>query len=336
MSKRKQNKLLNGFTVSLLMIVFSTTFLVWHYFVSPTEVNIKHANERTKFLTLSQSIALGVVEGLTEYLPVSSTGHLLLAESIMGIRETPKDSSEKGTQVNVAIDAYTICIQLGAILAVLGLYLNRFKQMILGLFGKDVEGRHMLINICAGFTPAMIIGLLFNKTIKAYLFGVWPVTIAWFIGGIVILAVDRQNKKERKGDHYQKLSLCDMSWQKALTIGFIQCIAMWPGVSRSLVTIIGGLFVGLSLPAAVEFSFLLGLVTLSAATGYDIINHGQLMLQTFDASSLAVGVVCAFGAAALSVKWMVAYLNRNGMAIFGYYRIGLSLVVCSMLLIGIL
>lgn len=334
MSKRQQNKFFNGIFASLLIVLFSITFFVGHCFASPRETNIKHASERTKDLTLRQSITLGVVEGLTEYLPVSSTGHLLLAENIMGLRESPKGSLGKGTQVNVAIDAYTICIQLGAILAVFGLYLNRVKQMLLGLLGKDIEGRHMLINICAGFAPAMIVGLMFNKTIKTYLFGVWPVTIAWFIGGIVILAVDRQNKKENKGVHYQKHSLYDMSWQMALTIGFIQCIAMWPGVSRSLVTIIGGLFVGLSLPAAVEFSFLLGLVTLSAATGYDIINHGQLMLQTFDVSSLAVGVVCAFGAAALSVKWMVAYLNRNGMAIFGYYRIGLSLVVCSMLLTG--
>ena len=122
----------------------------------------------------------------------------------------------------------------------------------------------------------------------------------------------------------------------ALIIGFAQCIAMWPGVSRSLATIVGGLLVGLSLSAAVEFSFLLGLITLGAATAYDALKHGQVMLQTFDAASLAVGVVFAFVAALLSVKWMVGYLNRHGLAIFGYYRVALALVAGSLLMTGVL
>ena len=208
--------------------------------------------------------------------------------------------------------------------------------MALGLVGKDAEGRQLLISIIAGFLPAAVIGLLFNQLIKSYLFGTWPVIVAWFVGGVAILVVSRWNKS--RGDHSSgaELSIIELTWKMALIIGFAQCIAMWPGVSRSLVTIVGGLLVGLSLSAAVEFSFLLGLITLSAATGYDALNHGQVMLQTFDVSSLVVGVVFAFVAALLSVKWMVGYLNRHGLAIFGYYRVALALVAGTLLMTGVL
>jgi undecaprenyl-diphosphatase len=284
-------------------------------------------------LTLGQAMVLGVVEGLTEYLPVSSTGHLLLAERIMGIGEAPDESAEARENAKEATDAYTICIQAGAIIAVLGLYFRRVRQMLRGLLGKDAEGRRLLINVGAGFLPAAVIGLLFNKIIKSYLFGTWPVILAWFFGGVAILAVGWWNQDKDRPARSNR-QLIELSWQMALIIGFAQCIAMWPGVSRSLVTIVGGLLVGLSLQAAVEFSFLLGLITLSAATAYDTLKHGQLMLQTFNLSSLAVGVLLAFVAAVFSVKWMVGYLNRHGLAIFGYYRVALALVAGTMLLAG--
>ncbi len=287
-------------------------------------------------LTLGQAAILGVVEGLTEYLPVSSTGHLLLAERILSIGDDPAASVEQKALTKEATDAYTICIQIGAIIAVLGLYFRRVKQMLLGLAGKDAAGRQLLISVIAGFLPAAVIGLLFNKLIKSYLFGTWPVIVAWFVGGVAILVVSRWNRSRGGRSASSGRTILELTWQMALIIGFIQCIAMWPGVSRSLVTIVGGLLVGLSLSAAVEFSFLLGLITLSAATGYDALKHGQVMLQTFDALSLAVGVVFAFIAALLSVKWMVGYLNRHGLAIFGYYRIALSLVAGTLLLTGVI
>ena len=285
-------------------------------------------------LTLGQAAVLGVVEGLTEYLPVSSTGHLLLAERVLGIGAGENLPAAESARIKEASDAYTICIQAGAIIAVLGLYFRRVRQMLQGLVGKDPEGRNLLINVIAGFLPAAVIGLLFNKLIKSYLFGSWPVVLAWLIGGVAILAVSRWNRNSSRSG--SGLPLASLTWKMALIIGFAQCIAMWPGVSRSLVTIVGGLLVGLSLSAAVEFSFLLGLVTLSAATAYDALKHGQVMLQTFDALSLAVGVVFAFIAAVLSVKWMVGYLNRHGLAIFGYYRVMLALVVGTLLLTGTL
>lgn len=299
--------------------------------VSAREASEDHPAEgEQRIMTRNQAAILGVVEGVTEYLPVSSTGHLLLAERILGIGN--EASSPVGKErTKEAVDAYTICIQVGAILAVLWLYFSRVKQLALGMLGKNPTGRRLLVNVAAGFLPAAIIGLLFNKLIKSYLFGPWPVVVAWLFGGLAILAVSRRNRQRNQGENAGKV-LEDMTWSMALIIGFAQCIAMWPGVSRSLVTIVGGLLVGLSMSAAVEFSFLLGVVTLSAATAYDTLKHGQLMLQTFDHSSLIIGVVVAFIAAILSVKWMVSYLSRHGLELFGYYRVFIALATALYLL----
>jgi len=286
-------------------------------------------------LSLGQAVVLGIVEGLTEYLPVSSTGHLLLAERVMKIEAPPMASEEEKQRTEEATDAYTICIQAGAIIAVLGLYLRRVKQMLLGLLGKDPAGLRMVVNIAAGFLPAAVIGLLFNRVIKEYLFGPWPVIGAWLVGGLAILAVDWW--QQRRGTQQRLMKqLEELTWSGALIIGLAQCLAMWPGTSRSLVTIVGGLMVGLSLQAAVEFSFLLGVITLGAATSYDALKHGALMLQTFDPLSLVLGLVFAFLAAVLSVKWMVGYLNQHGLAIFGYYRVALAVLVAPLILMHLL
>ena len=273
-----------------------------------------------KILTTTQAVVLGIVEGLTEYLPVSSTGHLLLAEKILGIGEDPDQSPGQRERAKEAVDAYTICIQAGAILAVLWLYFGRVKQILRGVVGMDAAGRRLLLNVTAGFLPAAFLGLLFNKVIKTYLFGPWPVVVAWLLGGLAIVVVSRRQRTQSPGENPGN-RLDDLTWRMALIIGFAQCIAMWPGVSRSLVTIVGGLLVGLTMEAAVEFSFLLGVVTLGAATAYDTLQHGSLMLQTFDHFSLIVVVVVAFIAAVISVKWMVRYLSRHGLEIFGYYRV---------------
>lgn len=297
----------------------------------PTEVDTGK-EKRNSAMTLGQSLVLGLVEGVTEYLPVSSTGHLLLAQRAMGIGTSAALSPQERQRAKTAADAYAICIQAGAILAVLGLYIKRVKQMIMGLAGKDAGGLRMVINILAGFVPAAVLGLLFADFIKVYLFGPWPVVMAWFVGGVAILVVAWW----RKTRGYKPASgkpLDELTWRLALLIGIAQCIAMWPGVSRSLVTIVGGVLVGLSLPAAVEFSFLLGVVTLGAATSYDGLKHGQTMLETFDLLSLSAGLLVAFVSAVVAVKWMVAYLNRHGLALFGYYRVVLA-VVAALLITG--
>jgi len=298
--------------------------------ISPTA-----AGQEPPAMTIGQAMILGVVEGLTEYLPVSSTGHLLLAERLMGIGDSRSNSTKERQRTKDAADAYTICIQAGAIIAVLGLYFRRVKQMLRGLAGREPDGSRLLANVAAGFMPAAIIGLLFNKIIKAYLFGLWPVVAAWFAGGVAILAVSWHNRKNR-GQAHEGLSLEELTWRMALVIGFAQCIAMWPGVSRSLVTIVGGMMVGLSLSAAVEYSFLLGVVTLGAATAYDALKHGQMMLQTFEVLPIAIGLLFAFISAVASVKWMVSYLNRHGLAVFGYYRIAIALATSVWIITGTL
>ena len=252
-----------------------------------------------------QALILGLVEGLTEYLPVSSTGHLLLAQRWMGIPSS------------TASDAFAICIQAGAILAVLGLYRARVGQMVLGLAGRDPQGLRLLLNLVAAFIPAAVLGLLLEKPIKKYLFGgdawgLWPVVAAWFIGGLAILA--------------------QLTLRMALIVGVAQCLAMWPGVSRSLITIVGGVLVGLSLPAAVELSFLLGVITLSAATAYDAFKHGSEMLATYGPVPLLIGFGAAWLSAVLAVQWMVGYLKSHGMEIFGWYRVVLAIAVAMWLL----
>ncbi len=289
----------------------------------------------TPKMSPGQAMVLGIVEGLTEYLPVSSTGHLLLAERIMGIGEDQSLPLSEQARDKEAADAYAICIQAGAIIAVLGLYFGRVLQMLQGLRGRSPEGLRLFISVVVGFLPAAVLGLLFNKIIKTYLFGPWPVVFAWLVGGLAILAVSYSRQKT---NHRPPTvgTLEELHWKMALVIGFAQCIAMWPGMSRSLVTIVGGVLVGLSLPAAVEYSFLLGVVTLGAATAYDGLKHGQVMLQTFDAQSLAIGLFFAFVAAVISVKWMVAYLNSHGLAIFGYYRVTIALITAVLLVTNII
>ncbi len=310
----------------LFMMVVSLT-PVW---ASPAEVR---KEQNTMGMPFSHAIILGIVEGVTEYLPVSSTGHLLLAGHILGI-EKSSVTSLKDKKAKEAADAYTICIQIGAILAVIGLYRRHIRQMAIGLMGKDEQGLKLLINIILGFIPAAVIGLLLNRTIKAYLFGIWPVIAAWFVGGVAILIISSKNRQP--GQKPNSTSLYDLSWKSALIIGMAQCIAMWPGISRSLITIGGGLLTGLTMASAVEFSFLLGVVTLSAATAFDILKHGQVMLQVFHPLPLATGVVVAFISAVISVKWMVAYLNRHGLEIFGYYRIAISILTGTLILLNII
>ena len=275
-----------------------------------------------------QSVVLGIVEGLTEYLPVSSTAHLLLAQRAMGITESE------------ASNAYAICIQAGAIVAVLGIYFPQVKNMISGILGKagigqgNEDGFVLARNIIVAFLPAAVIGILFNDKIEELLFGLKPIVAAWFVGGLAILVVTqlRRSKSESKAGSL----LTSLTWQAALTIGFIQCIAMWPGTSRSLVTIVGGMLVGLSLTAAVEFSFLLGVVTLLAATAYESLDSGPVMIEAYSPFTILLGCAAAWLSAVFAVKWMLAYLKKRDMAIFGYYRVGLAVVVGVMLYRGMI
>lgn len=304
-----------------------------------------------------QALVLGVIEGITEYLPVSSTGHLIVAQKLMGVGvHADPFEAIKATE---AANCFAICIQCGAIAAVLGLYWPRVRQMILGLLGKDAEGLKLIFALICGFLPAAVIGILANDWIEAKLFHFKWVALAWIVGGVAILIVDRWMKK---GGGSKGTELAQITLKMALIVGFAQCVAMWPGTSRSLMTILGGLLVGLRLSAAVEFSFLLGLVTLGAATakkavwpvdlaekwaaipGYEAqtalhevagkydtkLGGAMLMWDTYGLFPLLVGVVAATVSAAVAVKWMVSYLNRKGLGVFGWYRIAIGIVAAIM------
>jgi undecaprenyl-diphosphatase len=273
-------------------------------------------------MTWLQALILGIVEGVTEYLPVSSTGHLILAQRLMGIGE------------GEAADALAICIQGGAIVAVLALYYRRVGQMANGVLGRDPAGRRLALNIVVAFLPAVVIGLLFEKRIKHALFNLPAITAAWLVGGLAILAAAwwQGHRTERAGEGIGLLD--ELAWPGALAIGLWQCLAMWPGTSRSLVTIVGGLVAGLGVAAAIEFSFLLGVLTLTAATAHDLLKHGHALAAAYSVSSLVLGFLSAALAATLAVKWMVSYLRGHGLALFGWYRVVLAVVVGASLLAG--
>jgi undecaprenyl-diphosphatase len=260
-------------------------------------------------LGVGQAVVLGLVEGLTEYLPISSTGHLIVTSRILGL----PDSGRAGD----ALKSYEIAIQGGAILAVLLLYRHRFATMIDGLRNRSTEGRQLLLALIAAFIPAAVLGLVGEKVIKDYLFGVPPVIGAWAVGGVLILVLVAKGVIDRPGGR----PLESLTPRDALVIGFAQVIAMWPGTSRSMVTIVAALLLGYSIVAAVEFSFLLGVVTLGAATAYSVVKDGKLMVDTFGLFTPLVGFVVAFFAAWISVRWMVNYLQRHTLAIFGWYRL---------------
>jgi undecaprenyl-diphosphatase len=265
-------------------------------------------------LSIPQAVLLGIVEGITEFLPISSTGHLLVVGDLINF----------GTGTSkTAGDTYSLAIQFGAILAVLVLYRTRILSMVRGVAGSDVEGRSTLIALITAFIPAAVLGVLAGDAIKDALFGPVPVTVAWAIGGVLLL---RWVPKAGVSELHQ------LTTRSAFLIGLAQGVALWPGVSRSLVTLVAGLAVGLTLSAAIEFSFLLGLVTLSAATALDLLKHGGELVDTFGIVTPLIGLACAFITALIAVRWMVGYLNTRSLAIFGWYRIA-SAAVCGVLLL---
>lgn len=274
-------------------------------------------------MTTWKAVVLGVVEGVTEYLPVSSTGHLLVTQRILGIGQ---DSATKD-----AADSYAIAIQLGAILAVLLLYWDRIRSVLRGLIGQDPVGRQLLISLVVAFLPAVVIGLAFEKPIKNNLLGPGPVVAAWLVGGVLLLYLAPRVMPDRPG-----LRLTEIGPRQALIIGVAQVLAMWPGTSRSLVTILAALAVGTSLAAAVEFSFLLGLITLGAATLYEFAKNGSTMVDAYGWFDPLVGLVVAFAAAVVSVRWMVSYLQTRSLAIFGWERIAAAALTIGLLASGVI
>ncbi|MDY7103620.1 MAG: undecaprenyl-diphosphate phosphatase [Actinomycetota bacterium] len=288
--------------------------------VAATVICAMWAVASTDALTLPDALLLGVVEGITEYLPVSSTGHLTVVQRLLGIGNTEADKA--------AADAYAICIQAGAILAVLGLYRERVGSVILGVVGRDPQGFRLAQVLIAAFTPAAAIAFVFEDAIKDNLFGIAPVVAAWAVGGVAILVI-----APRVWGGARRIE--ELTIRDGLIIGFAQVLALWPGTSRSLVTILAAGALGVKARDAVELSFILGLMTLGAATIYEGIGEGTNIVDTFGIVSPVVGLLAAWVSAIVAVRWMVDYLNRNGMAVFGWYRLGIAAVVGALLLAGV-
>jgi undecaprenyl-diphosphatase len=257
------------------------------------------------------ALILGIVEGLTEYLPVSSTGHLILVGNALGA-------------TGDAADAFEIVIQLGAVLAVVVHYRALLAERLRGLFARDPVALRLLGGIAIAFLPMAVVGLLFRKAIKAHLFGPVPVAIALIAGGMLMIVIERI-RKAKKIEGVSGLE--NVTLKRALAIGLGQCFALFPGASRSMSTILAGQFAGLSTATAAEFSFLLALPTLGAATVYEGYKSRHELASSIGGLNVAIGLVVSFLVAWGVIAAFLRYLQRRGLEPFGYYRIVLGIVV---------
>ncbi|HBC69065.1 MAG: undecaprenyl-diphosphate phosphatase [Duodenibacillus sp.] len=262
------------------------------------------------FVYIIQAVILGIVEGLTEFLPVSSTGHLILAGDIIRYDE-------------VGAETFYVAIQAGAILAVCWHYRDRIVAILKNLFkpGKD---QRLAVNTVIAFLPAAVIGVFCASAIKMYLFKPVPVAAALVIGGLIILWIENVNVKSARAPRVAAMD--DMDWKDALAVGFMQCFALIPGTSRSGATIIGGLVLGLSRKAATEFSFFLSIPTIFGATVYDLWKSRDI-LTAANLPSITVGFVVSFISAIFVVRWLLRFVSTNNFKGFGWYRICFGLVV---------
>jgi len=261
-------------------------------------------------------IIMGIVEGLTEFLPISSTGHLILAGSLLNFT---------GDKVKV----FEIVIQAGAMLAVCWEYRVKIARVIID-FRSDIAARRFVVNLIAAFLPAVVLGLAFGKAIKAHLFKPVPVALAFIVGAIIIMVVERRNRRTlfTRVDSVEDMSLLD-----ALKVGFAQCFALIPGTSRSGATIIGAMAFGLSRRAATEFSFFLAIPTLFGATVYSLYKE-RALLSAADLPMFGLGAFAAFVSAFFCVRWLLRYISSHDFIVFAWYRIVFGVLVLVTALTG--
>jgi undecaprenyl-diphosphatase len=278
--------------------------------------------------TYGRAVVTGVVEGVTEYLPVSSTGHMILSDGLIcNVNKDPNvtvqgvvDRKGRAVSLDRVADDYLVIIQLGAILAVVVAFFGRLRGLLVGVVRGERAALRLAFAMLVAFLPAGLLGFLFKDSIAAHLFSVEVVAVALVGGGIAILIAEKLlPARTAEGDEVAALG-----WRSALTVGLCQCFALVPGTSRSLATILGGRVAGLSHAAATEFSFLVGLLTLSAASVYKAWSLGPALPQIYPAGPALVGLLIAAVTAFLSVKWMVGFIMRRGMGPFAWYRIALG------------
>ncbi|MFM1925455.1 MAG: Undecaprenyl-diphosphatase [Pseudomonadota bacterium] len=279
-----------------------------------TNIHMPNSDNSPSFLgatvdlmLLLKAAVMGVVEGLTEFLPISSTGHLILAGALLGF----DDDKAK---------VFDIAIQTGAILAVIIVYWQKISSTVLSL-PRSVDAQRFALNVFIAFVPAVILGLLFGKAIKAHLFTPAVVATTFIIGGFIILWAER-----RQASAVRIQEVEDMRWQDALKVGLVQCLAMIPGTSRSGATIIGGMLLGMSRKAATDFSFYLAIPTLIGAGAYSLYKE-RALLSMADAPMFAVGLLFSFLSAWICVRWLLKFISTNSFEVFAWYRIVFGLVV---------
>ena len=261
-----------------------------------------------------KAVILGIVEGLTEFLPISSTGHLIIAGQLLGYT---------GDKAKV----FDIFIQSGAMLAIIWEYRARFTR-VLASFTRDPVARRFVLNLAVALLPAALLGLAFGDAIKQHLFHALPVAAAFIVGGFIILWVERAPRRATVE------SVDDMTWKDALKIGLAQSFALIPGTSRSGATIIGGMLFGLSRRAATEFSFFLAVPTLIAAGAYDFYKH-RALLDTSDLGIFGAGFAVSFVSAFFCVRWLLRYIAAHDFSVFAWYRIIFGIVVLASAYAGV-
>ena len=261
---------------------------------------------------LAKAVVMGVVEGLTEFLPISSTGHLILAGALLGF----DDDKAK---------VFDIAIQTGAIFAVVLVYWQKIRDTLVAL-PRQRQAQAFAINVFIAFLPAVVLGLLFGKAIKAYLFTPQVVATTFILGGFVILWAEK--RQAGGGNAVRVLDADDMDWKDALKVGLVQCLAMIPGTSRSGATIIGGMLLGLSRKAATDFSFYLAIPTLIGAGVYSLYKE-RALLSMADVPLFLVGLVVSFLAAWVCVRWLLRFIATHSFVGFAWYRIAFGIVVLT-------
>jgi len=261
---------------------------------------------------LIKAALMGVVEGLTEFLPISSTGHLILAGALLGFN----DDKAK---------VFDIAIQTGAIGAVILVYWQKIRTTLVAL-PTDAQARQFAVNVLIAFVPAVLLGLLFGKAIKAHLFTPMVVASTFILGGLVILWAERRQAQLPGAVRIQEVD--DMSWKDALKVGLVQCLAMVPGTSRSGATIIGGMLMGLSRKAATDFSFYLAIPTLMGAGAYSLFKE-RALLSWADVPMFGVGLLASFVSAWLCVRWLLRFIATHSFTGFAWYRIVFGVVVLA-------
>ena len=278
-----------------------------------------------------QAAILGVIQGLTEYLPVSSTGHLILANYWMGLTRSVDEAHRltSGIIQSEAVSAFDVVLHAGTFLAVLGLYRKRVGQMAKGLVGRNPAGLQLLVVLVIAFIPAAGFGYAFKKfKVDELLYNPVAVAAALAVGGVLMIAVEHFFWR-RRGQGRRTSDVCGVRLWQAVVIGLAQCVALWPGTSRSMITILAALVIGLDMLAAAEFSFLLALPTLGAATAYTLHKDWQQLVEHVGPLAMMVGLVVTFIVAVLAMKGLIKWLTRHGLLPFGIYRLALAAAVLA-------